>query len=746
MKIKKLLTTMAILTVVLFAGCKKDDYVETIGVCPLVISTDPANGANSVPYYKVITAKFNEKMDAATITASSFTLQQGTTAISGTVTYSDSTATFTPTVALAVFTTYKGTIKNTAKDLLGNALQADYVWTFTTMPQISLQASPVIGGTTIGGGSFAIGASVTVTATPNPGYVFVNWTENGTVVSLVNSPLQINATSLANNGTEVSTSSSYTFIMAGNRTLTANFAVIVLGNFAINLSSNPAAGGTTGGGGTFVENSSKTVTANANTGYTFVNWTEGGLIVSTNASYNFTLIANKTLVANFLINTYSLTTSAVNGSVAKSPSQATYNFGSTVVLTPTANAGYSFTSWTGDASGSSNPLSVIMNANKAITANFTLNTYTLNVISNNGSVVKVPSQVTYNHGSTVQLTATANFGYTFTSWSGDATGSTNPLNVTMSSNKNITANYTAIVGALTLNVTAVNGTVAKDPNLIGYLTGASVILTATPNAGYEFTSWSGDATGSVNPTTIIMNANKNVTANFTLSAPKGPGTINLGGAAIYSVLSKTGISTTVGTSVTGNIGVSPAAATAITGFGLIMDATNTFSKSSPSTLVSGKVYAADYAAPTPANISTAISDMETAFTTANGLTTTVITELGAGDITGMTLVPGLYKWSTGLLISASGVTLTGGANDTWVFQIGQGMTVASGAIIHLAGGAQAKNIYWITASDAIINSTVEFNGNILSQTLIALKTGSKVTGRLLGQTAVTLDAATVVFP
>ena len=74
------------------------------------------------------------------------------------------------------------------------------------------------------------------------------------------------------------------------------------------------------------------------------------------------------------------------------------------------------------------------------------------------------------------------------------------------------------------------------------------------------------------------------------------------------------------------------------------------------------------------------------------------------------------------------------------------MTVANGAIIHLAGGAQAKNIYWITASDAVIGTTVDFSGNILSQTKIALNTGSKVTGRLLGQTAVTLDAATVVFP
>ena len=177
-----------------------------------------------------------------------------------------------------------------------------------------------------------------------------------------------------------------------------------------------------------------------------------------------------------------------------------------------------------------------------------------------------------------------------------------------------------------------------------------------------------------------------------------------------------------------------------------MDPSNVFSKSSPSSLVSGNVYAADYAVPTPANISTAVSDMETAFTNANGLTTSVITELGSGDITGMTLVPALYKWSTGLLISASGVTLTGGPNDTWVFQIGQGMTVANGAIIHLAGGAQAKNIFWIAASNAEIGTTVDFSGNIISQTKIVLNAGSKVTGRLLGQTAVNLDAATVIFP
>lgn len=746
MKIKKLLTTFTIIMIVLIAGCKQDDYVSTIGVCPLVISTDPVNSANSVPYNKIIAATFNEKMDHATINETSFILQQGTTAITGVVTYVDSTAKFTPAVALLPLTVYKATIKNTVKDLKGNLLQADYVWSFTTMPEITLISNPVIGGTVTGGGSYAVGATVTVTATPLPGYAFVNWTENGTFVSLV-SPLRINPSDLVQKGKEVSASSSYQFTMtAANRTLTANFAVVVPGNFAITLSSNPAAGGTTSGAGTFPENSVRIASATANTGYTFVNWTEGGLIVSTSSSYTFTLLANKTLVANFLINTYTLAVNGVNGTVAKNPNLTVFDYGSVVQLTPTPSVGYTFSSWTGDATGSANPLSVTMNANKTITGNFTLNAYTLNVTSTNGSVVKNPSQTTYNHGTSVQLTATANTGYTFTSWSGDASGSANPITVSMTSNKNITANYTAVVGSFTLNVTAINGTVAKNPDLVGYVSGASVQLTATPNSGYTFTSWSGDATGSVNPVTVVMNSNKNVTANFTAIPPQGPGTINLGGAAIYTILSKTGISTTVGSSVTGNIGVSPAAATGITGFGLIMDPSNVFSKSSPSSLVSGNVYAADYAVPTPANISTAVSDMENAFTTANGLVTSVITELGAGDITGMTLVPGLYKWSTGLLISASGVTLTGNANDTWVFQIGQGMTVANGAIIHLAGGAQAKNIYWITASDAVIGTTVDFSGNILSQTKIALNTGSKVTGRLLGQTAVTLDAATVVFP
>jgi hypothetical protein len=227
---------------------------------------------------------------------------------------------------------------------------------------------------------------------------------------------------------------------------------------------------------------------------------------------------------------------------------------------------------------------------------------------------------------------------------------------------------------------------------------------------------------------------------------KGPGIVDLGTAANFAAIGKSGISTTGTTTITGDIGVSPGAATLITGFGLVMDVSNTFATTVPTTLVNGKVYASNYTPPTPAYMTQAVSDMETALTTAMGMTVNVINDLGAGDISGMTLTGGLYKYSTGLLISNVGVTLSGGPKDTWVFQIAQDFTVNNGAIITLAGGAQAKNIFWVTSTQAVLGSTVDLKGNIISQTMISLNTGATVLGRLLAQTAVTLNAAIVIKP
>ena len=222
-----------------------------------------------------------------------------------------------------------------------------------------------------------------------------------------------------------------------------------------------------------------------------------------------------------------------------------------------------------------------------------------------------------------------------------------------------------------------------------------------------------------------------------------PGAVNLGTAGNYVILAESGISTTGTSLITGDLGVSPIAAIGLTGFGLTMDVSNTFSTSAQ---VIGKVYASDYAVPTPANLTTAVSDMETAYTTANNLVTPApIVEKGAGDISGLTLPAGLYKWSTGVLING-GVTLSGGANAVWIFQIAQNLTVGNGAIITLSGGAQAKNIFWVVAGQATLGTTVDFSGIILSKTLISLEAGAKVTGRLLAQTAVTLIANTITQP
>jgi hypothetical protein len=222
----------------------------------------------------------------------------------------------------------------------------------------------------------------------------------------------------------------------------------------------------------------------------------------------------------------------------------------------------------------------------------------------------------------------------------------------------------------------------------------------------------------------------------------GPAAVNLGSAGNFVILSKTGISTTGSTSIVGDIGISPAAATYITGFGLSLPAYGAFSTSS---LVSGKVYAPGYADPTPANLTTAVSDMEIAYTDAAGRTNPTATELGAGNIGGMTLAPGLYKWSTGVTIPTD-VTLSGSANDVWIFQIAQNLDISSAAKVILSGGAKAGNIFWQVAGQTVIGTTAVFNGNILDQTAIVLNTGATLNGRALAQTAVTLDSNTVIMP
>lgn len=222
----------------------------------------------------------------------------------------------------------------------------------------------------------------------------------------------------------------------------------------------------------------------------------------------------------------------------------------------------------------------------------------------------------------------------------------------------------------------------------------------------------------------------------------GPQPVGLGTAGNHVILAKTAISSVPSSGVTGSIGLSPAAASYVTGFSLVADSTNVFSNS---TQVVGKVYAANYAVPTPTNLTTAVSNMESAYTDAAGRPTPDFLELGTGNIGGQTLAPGLYKWTSTVTIPAN-VTISGGANDVWIFQTSGDLTMSAAKSVVLSGGAQAKNIFWQIAGQATLGANSHFEGIILSKTAITLQTGATMNGRALAQTQIALQQATVTQP
>ena len=212
--------------------------------------------------------------------------------------------------------------------------------------------------------------------------------------------------------------------------------------------------------------------------------------------------------------------------------------------------------------------------------------------------------------------------------------------------------------------------------------------------------------------------------------------VNLGVAGNFVILSKTGITDVYKSTITGNIGTSP-----ITGAALLVSCAE----------VSGTIYTVDAAGPLPGRVTsasmltTAVADMQTAYTDAAGRNTPDYLNLGAGNIGGKTLTPGLYKWTSSVVIPTD-VTISGGPNDVWIFQVAGTFNMSSDVNIILEGGAQAKNIFWQASGAVTLGTTSHFEGNILGQTGINLKTGASINGRMLAQTAVTLQMNTVNKP
>ena len=220
------------------------------------------------------------------------------------------------------------------------------------------------------------------------------------------------------------------------------------------------------------------------------------------------------------------------------------------------------------------------------------------------------------------------------------------------------------------------------------------------------------------------------------AAQEGPAAVHLGSAGRFAILSKSGITDVFASTIVGNVGTSP-----ITGAALLLMCTE----------VAGTIYTVDAAGPLPCAVSdptslaSAVKDMGFAYDDAAGRVRPDFVALGAGQIGGLTLVPGVYKWGTGLLISTD-VTLSGGPNDVWIFQVTGTLTQASATQVTLTGGARANNVFWQVASAVTIGTDAHFEGIVLGKTMIAMNTGATVKGRLLAQMAVTLQMNAITQP
>ncbi|MGK0408287.1 MAG: hypothetical protein ACJASB_000432 [Shewanella psychromarinicola] len=216
----------------------------------------------------------------------------------------------------------------------------------------------------------------------------------------------------------------------------------------------------------------------------------------------------------------------------------------------------------------------------------------------------------------------------------------------------------------------------------------------------------------------------------------GPTAVNLKSAGSFTILSQTGITDVYRSAIVGDVGTSP-----ITGAALLLNCNE----------VTGAIYTVDTAGPAPCAINSAsylelaVGDMGFAYDDAAGRVSVDFNELGAGEIGGLTMVPGLYKWSSDLNISKN-VTLSGGPNDVWIMQVAGNLNQANAMNVTLAGGALAKNIFWQVAGSVTLGTNSHFEGIVLSKTMIAVNTGTSINGRLLAQTAVTLQQNAITQP
>lgn len=351
------------------------------------------------------------------------------------------------------------------------ALVANFAAATPTSYAISVSPNPTNAGSATGGGTYGANSTVTVSASPSSGYSFTSWTETGTVVS---------------------TSASYQFTATGNRTLVANFAALVATTYVINVSPNPPNSGSTFGNGTFNANSTVTVSAIAVLGFTFNNWTENGVVVSTNASYQFLATSNRTLVANFVVAapaSYAISVSTNPTNAGSVTGGGTYSANSSVTVGASPANGYSFTSWTenGTVVSTNASYQFAATSNRTLVANFaSLPTYFINVSASPPTGGSAFGGGAFYANTLVTLTAAASTGYLFSNWTenGSVVSASPSYQFTVASNRTLVANFTSLVSAPSAPTLVTPGTSSSPGPLLSTLTPTMVWTAVSGATGY----------------------------------------------------------------------------------------------------------------------------------------------------------------------------------------------------------------------------------------------------------------------
>ena len=484
-----------------YAGSLRD------GANDEVVSTDPIYSFTVTEDAEYV-AHFS--LNSYEITATVNPSEAGSVTGAGTYTYGTScTLTVTPNEGY--------TFSNWTKD--GEVVSTDLTYTFTVTEdaayvanfginsyEITATVNPVEAGSVTGAGTYTYGTSCTLTVTPNEGYTFSNWTKDGEVVS---------------------TDLTYTFTVTEDAAYVANFGI---DSYEITATANPTAGGTVTGAGTYNYGQSCTLTATAEEGYTFINWTKDGEEVSDTPTYTFTVTEAGTYVANFEINSYTITATTNPTEAGTITGAGTYNYGEEVTLSVTANAGYTFINWTKNGEEVSTAMSFTITVTEDATyvANFSVDGYEITATTNPVGAGTITGNGVYNYGEEVTLSVTPNAGYTFINWTKDGEEVSTAMSFTITVTED--AAYVANFSVNTYEITA-----TVNPTDAGTITGAGtynygdeVTLSVTANAGYTFINWTkdGEEVSTAMSFTITVTEDAAYVANFSVDTYEITATVN----------------------------------------------------------------------------------------------------------------------------------------------------------------------------------------------------------------------------